>query len=51
MMQQEQEERDWFIKQEQDLLKQLMKDCQLAEFIAGIRPIFKFRWRIRRGHY
>lgn len=35
MHEQEQEEREWFIKQEEDLLRQLMRDFQVEEFIGG----------------
>lgn len=35
MHDQEEEERQWFIKQEEDLLRQLIKDFQVEEFVAG----------------
>jgi hypothetical protein len=38
MQEQEEEERQWFIKQEQDLLKQLINDFQVEDFIAGNLP-------------
>lgn len=36
MKDQEEEEKEWFIKQEEDLLKQLIKDFQVEEFVAGM---------------
>ena len=39
MQEQEEEERQWFIKQEQDLLKQLINDFQVEDFIAGTASI------------
>lgn len=43
MRDQEEEEKEWFIKQEEDLLKQLIKDFQVEEFVAGtIKPIYIF---------
>ena len=35
MKDQEKDENEWFIEQEQELLKQLVKDCQLEEFLGG----------------
>lgn len=35
MKEQEEEEKKWFIQQEQDLLKQIISDFQVEEFIGG----------------
>ena len=35
MKEQEEEEREWFIKQEEDLLRQLINDYKVEEFIGG----------------
>lgn len=42
MEEQEKEEKEWFIKQEEDLLKQLINDFQVEEFVGGEDSIHRF---------